>query len=72
MDDSVITPDEIVEPYIKETNFDQKKATFKTNNFCILFACFIITITLLIVVSIYCYLIKYRAKLKHLLQFHNK
>ena len=49
MDDSAITPDEIVEPYNKETNFDEKKETFKTNNFYILLACFIITITLLIV-----------------------
>ena len=39
--------------------------------FYILLAFLLITIALLIAVSIYCYLIKYRAKLKHLLLFHD-
>ena len=39
-------------------------------NFYILLAFLLITIALLIAVSIYCYLIKYRAKQKHLLPFH--
>ena len=29
MDDSVIVWDEIIEPYEEETNFNEKKATFK-------------------------------------------
>ena len=39
--------------------------------FYILLAFLLITIALLIAVSIYCYLIKYRAKQKHLLPFHD-
>ena len=51
-----------------------KKATCKTQNFYILLAFLLITIALLIALSIYCYLIKYRAKVKHFLpfQFTNK
>ena len=40
-------------------------------NFYILLAFLLITIALLITVSIYCYLIKYQAKQKHLLPFHH-
>ena len=74
MDDSAIMCDEIIESYDEETktlptNFNEKKATCKTQNFYILLAFLLITIALLIVVSIYCYLIKYRAKRKHLLHF---
>ena len=71
MDDSVITCDEI----IKETvsiNFNKNKATSKMQNFYILLAFLLITTTLLIAVSIYCYLIIYWAKQKHLLPFHDK
>ena len=89
MDDSAITCDEVIELYhkdadaeaksnnkansYKETNFNEKKATYKTQNFYILLAFLSITIALLVAVSIYCYLIKYRAKQKHLLplQFKN-
>ena len=39
-------------------------------NFYILLAFLLIAIALLIAVSIYCYLIKYRAKQKHKLPFH--
>ena len=53
-----------------KTNFNEKKATSKTQNFYILLAFFLITTALLIAVSIYCYLIKYQAKRKHLLPFH--
>ena len=42
----------------------------KIQNFYILLAFLLITIDLLIAVSIYCYLIKYQAKQKHLLPFH--
>ena len=53
------------------TNFNEKKATGKTQNLYILFAFLLITIALLIDVSIYCYLIKYQAKQKQLLPFHS-
>ena len=43
-----------------KTNFNEKKATCKMQNFYILLAFFSIAIALLIAVSIYCYLIKYR------------
>ena len=40
MDDSSITLDEVIESYGKgtksiQTNFNEKKATYKTQNFCI-------------------------------------
>ena len=69
MDDSVIMCDEFIEKAIAR-NFNEKKATCKTQNFYILLAFLLITIALLIAVSIYCYLIKYRAKQKHLLPFN--
>ena len=64
MDDSANTCDEIMEPYNEEiktipTNFDEKKATCKTQNFNVLLAFSLTTIKLLIAVSIYSYLIKY-------------
>ena len=39
-------------------------------NFFVLLAFLLITLALLIAVKIYCYLIKYREKQKHLLPFH--
>ena len=47
-----------------------KKKKRKKQNFYILIAFLLITIILLRVVSIYCYLIKYRAIQKYLLPFH--
>ena len=44
----------------------KKNAICKTKNFYILLAFLLLTIVLLIAVNIYCYLIKYRAKQKHL------
>ena len=74
MDDSVIRCDEIIDAedksYKKETNFNKKKLACKTQNFYILLAILLIKIALLIAASIYCYLIKYQAKEKHLLPFH--
>ena len=75
MDDSAITCDDVIGSYDKETktiptNFKEKKAICKTQNFYILPVFLSITIALLIAVSIYCYLIKYQAKQKHLLSFH--
>ena len=61
---------EVIESYEGETNFNAKKATCETQNVYILLAFSLITIALLIAVSIYCHLIKYRAKQKHLLPFH--
>ena len=51
------------------TNFNEKKVTCKTQSFYILLTFLLITITLLIAVSIYCYLRRYHGK--HLLQFQN-
>ena len=38
MDDSVITCEEIIEPYIEKINFNEKKGICKIQNFCILLA----------------------------------
>ena len=65
MDDSVIICDEVIESFKKETNFYEKKATCKMENFYILLAFLLIIIEILIAVSIYCYLITYPAKQKH-------
>ena len=67
MDDSTIMCDEIID--VKESNFNEKKVTCKTQNFYILLVFLLITIALLIAVSIYCYLTKYQGKF--LLPFHN-
>ena len=52
---------EVIEKTIP-TNFNEKKAICKMQYLYILLAFLLITATLLIAVSIYCYLIKYRAK----------
>ena len=70
LDDSAIICDEVIESYEKETNFNEKKGICKIQNFFI-FLFLLITIALLIAASIYCYLIKYQAKRKHCLPFHN-
>ena len=66
MDDSAIMCDEVLESYNKKTktirSFNEMKAICKMQNFYILLAFLLNTITLLIAVSIYCYLIKYREK----------
>ena len=67
MDDSVIICDEVIDADTKlspkdddhekkpiSKNFNKNKATCKTQNFYILFAFLLITITL-IAISIYCY-----------------
>ena len=74
MYDSVITCDEILEPYDDETrivptNFNEKKVACKTENVYILLTFLLIAIALLIAVTIYCYLIKHQVKQKHLLSF---
>ena len=78
IDDSPTICDEAIESYDEELKtilktkiFNQKKVTCKIQNFCILLAFLLITIALLIAVSTYCYLIKYRAKEEYLLRFHD-
>ena len=54
-------------------SYDETKTnptTCKTQHFYILLALLLMTVGLLIVGRIYCYLIKYQAKRKHLLPFH--
>ena len=71
IDDSAITSDGIIEEETKTvtTHFNTKNSICKTKNFYILVVFLLITISLLIAVSIYCDLIKYKAKQKHLLPF---
>ena len=73
MDDSATTCDEIIDSYDDETKISQqileKKATCKTQNFYILLVFLLMTVTFLISVSIYCYVIKCQVKQKHLLPF---
>ena len=76
MDDLAIICDEVITWYDEEiktipTNFNEKNVTCKTQSFYILLAFLLITIALLIAVCIYCFLIKYKAKQKHLLPFHD-
>ena len=66
MDDWAIMCDEIIESH----NGNGKKGICKTQNFYIYLYFFLIAIALLMAVSIYCYLIKYQSKQKHLLPFH--
>ena len=53
------------------TTLNKKKVTCKTQNIFALLAFLLITTALLIAVSISCYLMKYRAKRKHLVPFHD-
>ena len=55
MDDLVITSDEIIQSYEEETNFNKKKQPVKRK---------------ISIFNLHFYLIKYRAKQKHLLPFH--
>ena len=75
----MITCDEIIDPKGKScdeetksipTNFNEKKENLQTQNVYVLLTVLTITIILLVTVNIYSYLIKYRAKQKHLLPFH--
>ena len=71
MDDSTITCDEIIgaegisneeETKPITTNFMEKHVTCKIQNVYVLLAFLLITTTLWIAVSIYCFLVKYRGK----------
>ena len=75
LDNSAIMCDEVIESDNEKTktiptNFNEKKSACKTQNFYNLHVFLLIAITFLIAVSIYCHLIKCRAKQKHLLPFH--
>ena len=64
IDASAIICDEVIESYHEEiktipSNFDEKNITCTAQNFYILFFFLLTIITLLIAVSIYCYLIKH-------------
>ena len=82
MDDSAIICDEVIDADSKLSPkddddktktipiiFNEKKVTCETENLYLLPAFLLNTIALLIAVSIYCYLIKYREKQKYLLPF---
>ena len=82
MDNSATMCYEVIESYNEDvevksydetktipTNFNENKTTCKTQNVYILLEFLLITVALLIAVSIYCYLIKCRAKEKYLLPF---
>ena len=77
MDDSGIICDEVIKSCDEEikpipANFNEKKyITCKPQSFYILLVFLLVTITLLIAVSTYCYMIKYRAKQKQLLPFYD-
>ena len=75
MDNSAIMYNEAIESFKEETkpipiDFNEKKATFKTQSFYISLAFLLITIALLKALSVYCYMTNYRVKQKHLLPFH--
>ena len=70
--------DEVTEYYTEdaeakshdETNFNERKATCKMQDFYILLTFSLISIALLIALRIYCYLIKYQGMQNHLLSFY--
>ena len=82
MDESEITCDEIIDvnaeansnnevkSYEKKTKIIPNNKICETKSFHISLGFLLITMALLIAVIIYCYLIKYTAKQKHLLSFN--
>ena len=75
MEDSAITSDQFMESCDQETktvptDFNEKEAPCKMQNLYILLAFLLLTMALRAAVSIYYYLIKYRAKQKHFLPLH--
>ena len=71
MDDSAIMSNEVIEETkTVPIDFNEEEVACKTKNFCNLLAFSLITIALWIAVSIYCYLIEYRKKEKHLVPFY--
>ena len=72
MDDSAIECDKINEGEWKTVTktFNDKNAICKTKNFYILLVFLLIAMTFLIAFSMYCCLIRYKAKQKNLLPFY--
>ena len=75
----MITCDEVIDVKAKSCDeetktvpksFNDKNIICNTQNLYISLAVLLITTALLIAVSIYCYVIRYRAKQKHLLPLH--
>ena len=74
MDESAITCHEFLGSYDEETNFNEKKQSVKHKFLYV--TCIFVNYHSIIdrkcnSVRIYCYLIKYRTKQKHLLPFHD-
>ena len=65
---TIIACDEVIEEETKAftTNFNEKNVICNTKKIYIFLAFLLITVALLIAVSIYYYLMKYKAKQKHL------
>ena len=82
MDQSTITCQEVIDADTKlspndddgesKTNFNEKGAVCKIQNFYILLVFLLVTTALLIAARIYFYLVKYQEKQKLLLPFDNK
>ena len=71
IDDSVVTCGEVRETTkTVSNNFNEKKSKLQNKKNLYLTCFFSITIALLIAVSIYCYLIKFKAKRNNLLPYH--
>ena len=70
IDDSLITHDEMIDANAEAKSYDEETKTipkniiYQTKSFYILLAFLLIAIALWIAVTIYCYLIKYKAKQK--------
>ena len=69
MHDSTIISNEVIKSYEEEIKTVPRNLTCQRQNFYMLLAFSLVTIALLITVSIYCYLIKYRVK--KFLPFHD-
>ena len=69
IDDSAIAYHEIIET-TKTLNFNERKLACKTKKIDFLLVFLSNTVALLIVISIYSYLIKYRTKQKHLFPYN--
>ena len=74
--DPAIFCDEVIELLDEEIRtiaitFYDKNITCKAHNFYVILPFLLITIAILIAISTYYYLIKYQAKQKHLLPFHD-
>ena len=69
MGETKAMPSKTIPTKTVSTSFNEKKVNCKIKNFYILSTFLLIAIALLIIVRIYCYLIKYQTKQKHLLPY---